>query len=204
MLCLACAAPAQELCDRCFRSLRAAPPRVVSGVRSEAAYAHVGAAVRLVHNLKYRRCTRSAEYLAAEMATRIRPDATCLVPIPRALTRRIRYGIDPGGELAAALARISGVPVYPILDAPYFWRQRAGQSRDMRTPISFSSRRPIPRHAVFVDDVMTSGATVASAIAVAAIPEISVLTATSVGIMGQGADPFLDPGGAVAHNRQRT
>lgn len=54
-----------------------------------------------------------------------------------------------------------------------------------------------------VDDVLTSGATVKSAIEIAGIREFSVITATSVGTMGQGADPRLDPGGAVAQDRQR-
>jgi predicted amidophosphoribosyltransferase len=203
MLCLACGVPAHGLCDRCTRSLRATPPRTLSGVRAEAAYAHAGAAVRLVHNLKYRRCVASASFLARQMATRVRPDASCLVPLPRALVRRIRYGIDPAVELAKAVGDVSGLPVISALSAPLFWRQRAGRSRDIRTAISFSLRQPIPRGAVLVDDVLTSGATVTSAINAADIREISVITATSVGTMRSGADPHLDHGGAVAQVRQR-
>ena len=69
--------------------------------------------------------------------------------------------------------------------------------------ISFSLRHPIPPGAVLVDDVLTSGATVTSAIDVADIHQISVITATSVGTMRSGADPPLDRGGAVAQKRQR-
>jgi predicted amidophosphoribosyltransferase len=114
-----------------------------------------------VHHLKYRGLTGYADLVAALLSPRA-PLAP-LVPIPRALTRRVRYGIDPGRALAQRLSRITGAPVASLLGVPLHTTRRAGG--DHRRPVlPFRIRGPLPPGLVLVDDVVTTGATLESAI----------------------------------------
>ena len=105
--------------------------------------------------------TGYADLTAAMLAERLPP--LPLVPIPRALTRRVRYGIDPALALADRLARHLGVPVLPLLRSPLHKERRAGGDHS-RVVAGFRLRK-IPKGPVLVvDDVVTTGATLLSAI----------------------------------------
>jgi predicted amidophosphoribosyltransferase len=201
MVCPACSMPSRGLCRTCERSLRPAPPRMIDGVEAFSAYAHVGAAVRLVHNLKYRRCRASGLLLVDAMARLSPSEVTCVVPVRRSLVRRIRYGIDPSTVLAIELARRWSVPVVDAVSAPPWWRRRAGMDRARRGRVPFRLRVPVPIGAVLVDDVLTSGSTVASIIALVPHRRLSVVSGTSAGTIGSraGIDPV--PGGDVSSDR---
>ncbi len=201
MVCPACSMPSRGLCPTCERSLRPAVARTIGGVEALSAYAHVGAAVRLVHNLKYRRCLASGLLLADAMAVLAPPEVTCVVPVPRSLARTIRYGIDPSNVLAVELARRWSVPIVHAVSAPPWWRRRAGMDRARRGRVGFRLRAPIPFGAVLVDDVLTSGSTVASVMALVPHTRLSVVSGTSAGTMGTraGIDPV--PGGDVSSDR---
>jgi predicted amidophosphoribosyltransferase len=111
--------------------------------------------------LKYRGVTSFAD-LAAEALEPLVPRLP-LVPVPRALTRRIRYGVDPAGVLASALARRLDVPVEPLL-VPHLHRSRRA-GRDHGKAVSLFTVRPSQcPEVVLVDDVVTTGATMAAAI----------------------------------------
>ena len=171
---------------------------MVGDLVARAAFHHSGAAASLIHHLKYRRCTGSAEVLATAMTNVLRPDASALVPVPRALVRRINHGIDPAAELAAAVHRRSGVPVQPVLRAPVLWSQHAGRPRSHRSAIGFSARSAPSGHIVLIDDVLTTGRTALSAaralqraarahLQPAPPSTISLLAATAAGTMDTGA-----------------
>lgn len=201
MVCPACSLPSRGLCPRCERSLRPASPRMIGGAEALSAYAHVGAAVRLVHNLKYRRCLASGLLLADAMAMLSPPEVTCVVPVPRSLARRIRYGIDPSRVLAVELARRWGVPIVDAVSAPPWWRRRAGMDRAHRGRVPFRLGAPVPIGAVLIDDVLTSGSTVASVIALVAHTRLSVVSGTSAGTIGSRAGIGPVPGGDVSSDR---
>ncbi|MEN8041646.1 MAG: hypothetical protein ABFR95_09105, partial [Actinomycetota bacterium] len=186
----------------CVRSLRWASPAHVDRVPVEAGFAHVGAAVRLVHNLKYRRSMSAGRVLAAAMASGVPADAAALVPVPRSLARRVAYGIDQAKVLADEVAVLTGLPVVDALAAPIWWRRQAGASRGDRHPVAFRSTRSLPYGAVLVDDVFTTGATALSAIAALGSPEMSVLVATSAGTMEPGTPSFPSQGGGVTRKRE--
>ena len=161
---------------------------------ARAAFHHSGAAASLIHHVKYRRCTGSADVLATAMTAVLRPDTAALVPVPRALVRRISHGIDPAAELAVAVHRRSGVPVQPVLRAPVLWSRHAGRPRSHRSAIGFSATWVPPGHIVLIDDVVTTGRTALSAAralqrAAGAYPQpvtlstISLLAATAAGTM---------------------
>ena len=160
--------------------LRPASPRVVDGYIVRPAFLHEGPARDLVHALKYRGIRQAARILATAMAPLLPPDATCLVPIPRVLGRRLRLGIDPGVEIARALGAMTGLEVVLLLDAPLASMRHAGRAQADRTRPSFSSRGRPPDGAVVVDDVVTTGSTLEAAFRQFPAVGLSGATATSV------------------------
>lgn len=126
------------------------------------AYKHSGPALRLVWALKYHGQLDSARFLATAMVDKLPSGAEVLVPVPRLLTRRLRYGVDPAAELAIALARLTGLPVASGLVAPLVGRRRAGLARRDRSAPAFRRRRQVTG-AVLVDDVVTTGQTLVKA-----------------------------------------
>lgn len=149
----------------------------------EAGFRHSGAAVRLVHNLKYRRSLAAGRVLAAAMVSGLQPGVTALVPAPRSLARRIVHGVDQARFLAFELGRLTGLPVIDALSAPLWWRRQAGAARQDRHMIGFRRTCEVPPDVVLIDDVLTTGMTLQSAIAVLDARRISVLVATAAGSM---------------------
>ena len=123
---------------------------------------HEGPGRLLVHRLKYDAIQYAAEVLADQMPDLV-GDATGLVPVPRTIVRRHRYGVDPGVEIARALARRTALPVVMALRPAGWGRRHAGVTRDRRVEPSFRLRRPAPEGAILVDDVITTGLTIATA-----------------------------------------
>jgi predicted amidophosphoribosyltransferase len=126
-----------------------------------AAYQHVGPARRLVHHLKYSGVGGYPEMVAEMVCDRI--PRLPLVPVPRALSRRYKYGVDPAAALALAMSRRMGVPVLSILAGPIHSGRRAGGDHSRRV-------RPFRRTAseagrvIVVDDVVTTGRTALAAV----------------------------------------
>jgi predicted amidophosphoribosyltransferase len=154
-----------------------------------AAFRHQGAARRLVHRLKYQGLVAAADVLATAMTRVLPPGATALVPAPRALIRRLHAGVDPARILAHRVSVRTGLPVVDALGAGWWWPRHAGADRGARSAPRFVARHPIPSGAVVVDDVVTSGATVAAArVALGAHLRLG-MAATSPGTMvGRGED----------------
>jgi predicted amidophosphoribosyltransferase len=204
MLCPACGVLSTGLCDRCLRSLRPASIRMVSGTPVVGAFAHRGAAVALVHRVKYRRDRRAAAVLVDAMVARIGVPPSAIVPIPRAWVRRVRYGIDPGTVLATGVARRLGVPVVEALRAPWWMPRHTAKDRAVRRRRRFDLVRRPPEGALLIDDVLTTGSTIEAALEAVGPGGFSVATATAAGTMGRGADVIPEPGGGVAHERAIT
>lgn len=122
---------------------------------------HGGPIRNAVHAMKYQGVDRVATGLAPLMVDLLPAGATALVPVPRSLPRRVRFGADPGRALAAALARIAGLPVADVLRAPLIHRSQIRSRR--RDGLRFRSVSRPPTGAVLVDDVLTTGATLTSA-----------------------------------------
>jgi len=204
MLCIACAKPGWPLCEACRRGLKITHDRSLAGVPVGVPFAHTATAARLVHNLKYKRSVAAGRFLAAAMASRVPVGVTALVPVRRSLSRRVAYGIDQASFLANAVGALVGVPVIDAVSPPLWWRRRAGAPLEERTAIAFRARQAVPRGAVLVDDVLTTGATVLSAAEALAPVRLSVLVATAAGRMVSGARVVPNRGGDVAKIRRAT
>jgi ComF family protein len=126
--------------------------------------AYEGVARDLVAALKFRAAVPLAGTMAAHVAATLPPalgEVEALVPVPPHRGRRRRRGFDPAGVLAAALARRLDVPLQPCLRRGGGRRQVGASRTQRRDPARLAVRPsgPVPRHALLVDDVYTTGAT---------------------------------------------
>ena len=159
--------PERPLCGICDAELAAAfpQPALVPGVdRALAAAPYAGVARGLVGALKFRRLLRLADRAAEAIVANLGgvPEGT-LVPVPAAPLRRRVRGFDPAEEIAHALARRGALGPVSCLRRRQGPRQ-VGRPRAERLadPPRVTLRAPAPAEAVLVDDVITTGATLAA------------------------------------------
>ena len=162
-LCLACRAQLRWLDERPLR---------LEGVDVWAPVAYDGPARALVAGLKFRGAVGLAEPMAAQIAAAapspLLRSPALLVPVPLHPGRARARGYNQAERLAAAVARRSGMRVADCLRrrGPAGGRQ-VGRGRAERLVALAGSveRRPdarVPERAVLVDDVVTTGGTVAA------------------------------------------
>jgi predicted amidophosphoribosyltransferase len=115
-----------------------------------------------MHELKYRGSLSYVELVAAVLAEQLPP--LPITQVPRALSRRLKYGSDPARLIATALGRRLGVPVLDLLRAPIHRPRRAGGDHGVSVA-GFARRGAVPRRLILLDDVVTTGATIVAAAA---------------------------------------
>lgn len=171
-LCWSCGAAAdgaRPLCRVCRGQLRWAEPGLepALGVPAWAPVAYRGPARALVRGLKFRGARGLADELAAAMAAGA-PDGLlqgALVPVPLSRARLRERGYDQAERLAYALAGRTGLPLAAILEREGRPGRQSARGRGARlalAPGSVSARGPAPSRSVLVDDVITTGATLAA------------------------------------------
>ena len=136
------------------------------GVRVWAAVAYEGPARDLVRGLKFRGARGVASTIAAHLASAaLLESASALVPVPLHPRRRRRRGFNQAEEIAARLAHRAGVPVVDCLARGGSERRQMGRDRSARLAGAGRSivvRAGAPARPLLVDDVVTTGATLAA------------------------------------------
>ena len=171
-LCAACGSPRSAervLCERCEAELACAPrvrepgPPGIDLVVSVSPFE--GVARWMVHGLKFGRRLSLAGVAAKAMLNALpAADSTdAVVPTPPSAWRRRWRGFDPAEEIAMATAMRAGLPFEPCLRRSHGRRQVGRRRRErLADPPRVWTAGPVPRHALLVDDVWTTGATLAA------------------------------------------
>ena len=163
--CAGCNEPGPLLCHRCRFSLAAAPSQAPApGVH--AALPFDGVARQVVLSLKYRNRRRLARHLARLMVRRGGIGRVDVVTWAPTSARHVQArGFDQAELLAKAVARELRVPCRRLLYRAHGAVPQTGRSREERLHGPSFRARP-PRDGLrilLVDDVVTTGATLAAA-----------------------------------------
>jgi predicted amidophosphoribosyltransferase len=170
--CGACGAPCSledPLCGRCRRQLSGSRPLIETGPPGVdlaiAAAPYEGAARGVVLGLKLGSRLALAR-VAAELIAAACPEEElrgAVVPVPAAPWRWRWRGFDPAEEIALGLAERGGLPYAPCLRRAHGPRQ-AGRARSDRLsdPPRVALAGAAPPEVLLVDDVRTTGATLAA------------------------------------------
>ncbi len=189
--CASCRAPLPAadalVCSWCFRELRwlgpggcrrcglprhggrGCPAAGAAFASAWAPLAYEGSARGLVRALKFHGALPLAGLMAAQMAVNAPSwaleGARAVVPVPSASARRRRRGFDPAALLAAELATRLRLPVADCLGRSGRAPRQLGAGRsERRAPgrIRVRVTGPVPERVLLVDDVHTTGATLAA------------------------------------------
>jgi ComF family protein len=173
-LCWGCRSYADPgpLCRDCRTGLSwlAPAPVAVAGVAVFAPLAYERAARAMVRALKFHGATGLADPMAAQMAANAPPellDRATLVPVPLHPARRRRRGFNQAERLASALARRTGLETSDCLERrgsarPQVGRGRRERLRGIEGAVRLRPGTAVPAAALIVDDVVTTGATIAA------------------------------------------
>jgi len=164
--CRCCGAALEAQGPLCGACLRRPPPFEAT----LAPYRYASPVDHLIWQLKFRGRLAPARTLGRLLADAGRdregPLPECLVPVPLHRRRLGERGYNQALELARPVARELGVPLAPRLarrtHATPPQAERSGRERRRNVRGAFTvPQPPAARHVAIVDDVVTSGATVA-------------------------------------------
>jgi predicted amidophosphoribosyltransferase len=169
--CPGCGCRGNPVCTSCAATLRpAAPMPPPLGIdRWLAPFRYEGVARELIARMKYRHERAAAPWLAARMAVavtaaRLPAEPEVVTFAPTTAARRRARGFDHAEILAASVASQLGLPVRAMLRRPPGPPQTGQPASQRRVGPRFESHADrVARVVLLVDDVATTGATLAAA-----------------------------------------
>jgi predicted amidophosphoribosyltransferase len=167
--CGASCGAAEAICSRCQAELVAARPVIEAGPAgielAVAASRFEGVARELALGLKFGRRLSLARVAAQAILSACPGEELrgTVVPVPPAPWRWRWRGFDPAEEIALAIAAAGRLRYAACLRRSHGPRQ-VGRERNARLgdPPRVRAARPVPARALLVDDVRTTGATLAA------------------------------------------
>ena len=168
--CSACGGSQDGVLEVCTECLHAGPR---PWTRAVSAFRFRGVVRDAVHRLKYQHDTALVPPLAAAMAENWRrhgcPDADVVTPVPLHWSRRMRRGYNQAELLARFAARELGLPCQALLRRRRSTAQQAMLDAERRQTNVRGVFAPRPanrgggQRVLLIDDVLTTGATLAEA-----------------------------------------
>lgn len=154
---------------------------------------------RIVYRIKEYPDRRAVRFFAVGMADAVRkllsdrgwtPEDTVLVWLPRGVRNRMRTGTDQAKRLAREISDLTGIPALPLIV------RRTGRSREQKAlsiterkrnakeafRLSEAHRVPAGTHGILIDDIVTTGASMAAGARLlrrAGITELAAVAALS-------------------------
>ncbi len=165
LCCARCAEPLAQPAPLCGRCLRRAPPWDAAW----APFRYTWPLDVLDARFKFGADLAAGRALAAQWRAQPPPGPlpAALIPVPLHVSRLRRRGYNQALELARPLGRALGVPVLPAVllrtraTAAQTELDRAARRRNVRGAFAVPRAASLPAHVVVLDDVLTTGATVA-------------------------------------------